>query len=100
MGALGARRLLAGSSQQGSHVDAISMCSEPRRGHGAMRFSVLTYNVLHSVGAERLRKLPAAPRWPANRLARCAEVIERLKPDVACVQDAIELYVKLYKAFN
>lgn len=52
-----------------------------------MRFSVLTYNVLHSMGAKRLLRGRPTQSWAVDRLQRAAEEVRRLSPDVACFQE-------------
>lgn len=56
-----------------------------------MRLSVLSYNVLHNFGASRLLRARSAagptPSWSHDRLARVAELVHRLDPDVACLQE-------------
>lgn len=52
-----------------------------------MRFSVLTYNVLHSFGATRLLRGRAPGTWAHDRLQRVAELVSSLAPDVACLQE-------------
>lgn len=54
-----------------------------------MRFSVLTYNVLHTAAAARLLRGRAgeAVSWVSDRLPRAAEQVARLDPDVACFQE-------------
>ncbi|CAE7805129.1 ccr4 [Symbiodinium sp. CCMP2456] len=54
-----------------------------------MRFSVLSYNVLHSAAAKRLRsrQSPPAQGFWADRLQRAAELVSRLAPDIACLQE-------------
>ncbi|CAE8589614.1 unnamed protein product, partial [Polarella glacialis] len=54
-----------------------------------MKFSVLSYNVLHGTGAARLlRGRPSgSPAWAQDRLVRAAELVQQLAPDVACLQE-------------
>lgn len=52
-----------------------------------MRFRVLTYNVLHAQGAKRLLRGRNPGAWSSDRLQRAAELVRRLEPDVACLQE-------------
>lgn len=53
-----------------------------------MRLVVLTYNILHSHGAARLKQAGRGPGlWALDRLRRVAEVVERHSPDIACLQE-------------
>lgn len=55
-----------------------------------MRFSVLSYNVLHSFGAKRLLRGRVGSKngaWANERLSRVAELVRRADPDIACLQE-------------
>eukprot|EP00927_Polykrikos_kofoidii_P071406 TRINITY_DN67673_c0_g1_i1.p1 TRINITY_DN67673_c0_g1~~TRINITY_DN67673_c0_g1_i1.p1 ORF type:complete len:386 (+),score=63.72 TRINITY_DN67673_c0_g1_i1:154-1311(+) len=53
-------------------------------------FKVLTYNMLHGFGASRLlrgRSSALGTTWPQERVLRAVDVVRRLRPDVACLQE-------------
>eukprot|EP00811_Abedinium_folium_P034349 NODE_7237_length_1597_cov_4.683673.p1 GENE.NODE_7237_length_1597_cov_4.683673~~NODE_7237_length_1597_cov_4.683673.p1 ORF type:complete len:379 (+),score=124.84 NODE_7237_length_1597_cov_4.683673:310-1446(+) len=52
-----------------------------------MRLVVLSYNVLHTHGAQRLLAGGPPVPWSYDRLRRVAELVSAAKPDIACLQE-------------
>jgi len=58
-----------------------------------MRFSVLSYNVLHEFGASRLLRARGGggvPAWAKDRLVQAANVVRQMQPDIVCLQEVDE----------